>query len=253
MMNASEKIAVVTGTSSGIGKAITKSLLTKGFKVYGIARTYADIQHSNFVPIEADLSNPASYQLIKNSITEDYIDILINDAGVAFETPALAFTEIDFKKMFGINFCAPILLTQTFKEKLRGFVINISSVSDRVIGENFALYCSSKSALNIYFDIIALEEKNIKFISLLPSYVDTPLLRTLQKNNPDFDWSATVQPADISLLINKIIDAPQDFFSGTHIIVATEALKEDFEYHENIWGYNTDTNELKKLNQHQGL
>ena len=243
------KTAAVTGASSGIGKAICEALCADGFKVYGISRSPRDSQ-DNFVGIAADLTDVSVFQKILSSIGEESVDILVNDAGVIFENGALDFTDKTFAKMFDINFKAPILLTQTLKPKLRnGLVINISSVSDRLVGEGYALYCSSKAALNIYFDTVRLEEGNIKFISILPSYVDTPLLRKLKANDKTFAWNAIVKPEDIADFITEILDGKREISNGARIIVISDALREDLEYSENLWGYNVTTKELIRLKQ----
>ncbi len=244
------KIAVVTGSSSGIGKAICNLLLDMDFKVYGISRTDSQNNNPNFVWIQADLTDPDAFNHISHLIAEGSINVLINNAGIAFEQNALNFREEDFNQLFGINFKAPILLVKELKEKIKyGQVINISSVSDRLVGENYALYCSSKAALNIYFDVIALEEKNTSFINILPSYVNTPLLKRLQKDNKDFDWDIPMKPQEIADFIGQVINRKKEVPSGARIIIVSDALKEDLQYSENLWGYNVTTKELLKLKQ----
>lgn len=247
------KIAVITGTSSGIGESISNLLLSMGFKVYGISRTPSKNLHENFIWIRADITDPNSFAHIFDSIKENSVDILVNNAGTAFERGALNLNEESFERIFDLNFKAPILLTSVLKEKLqKGIVVNISSVSDRLVGENHALYCSSKAALNTYFDVVALEEKNIRIVSILPSYVDTPLLKRLHKNNKDFDWSLPMKPHEIADFIGQIINQEKDIPSGAKVIVAPEALKEDFLYDENLWGYNTTKKILYRLDQRTG-
>ncbi len=247
-MNSSKiKIAVITGSSSGIGKAITELLIENKYKVYGISREESVINNPNFTQIKADLLDLTFYEKVADLINEPYIDILINNAGIITKQKGLEFTEDIFKKTFGTNFKASILLTQAMKNKLNNsLVINISSVSDRLVGEESGIYCASKSALNKYFETIALEEKTIKFVSILPSYVDTPLLHRLEDGN-DFNWSEVIKPEQIALLIKKIVGEEIKVSSGAKIIVVTEALKEDLEYDEDIWGYNVDSQALTKL------
>lgn len=242
-----KKTAVITGSSSGIGKAITELLLDKGYKVYGISRDESAVNNPNFIQIKADLLDQTFYEKVEKIINEPHIDLLVNNAGVITKQKGLEFTEDIFEKTFGTNFKAPILLTQALKNKLdNSLVINISSVSDRLVGERFGLYCASKAALNKHFETIALEEKTIKFVSILPSYVDTPLLHKLEDEN-DFNWGGVIKPEEVALLIEKIVDEEIKVSSGAKIIVVTEALKEDLEYDEDLWGYNVDSQTLKKL------
>ncbi len=241
------KVAVVTGTSSGIGKAITEVLLQNGYKVYGISRESGEVSSPNFVWIKADLLDLSVYDLILKEIQEERIDLLINNAGIVIKQNGFEFTEMAFETTFGTNFKAPVLLTKALKNKLdKGLVINISSVSDRLVGEEYGLYCASKAALNKYFETTALEEKSIRFISILPSYVDTPLLRKLQEGR-EFNWDEIVKPQEVAELVEKIIKGEVEVSSGAKIVVVSEALTEDLKYDEDLYGYNTTTKSLTKL------
>jgi NAD(P)-dependent dehydrogenase (short-subunit alcohol dehydrogenase family) len=245
-MNMETKVAVVSGTSSGIGKAICEKLLSENYKVYGISRNQSIFDNQNFTSIQVDLCDEKNYEIILSKINEEKIDLLVNNAGVCFEVNGLEFTKNNFESMFFTNFRAPILLTQTLKNKLTsGLVINISSVSDRIVGEKYGLYCSSKAALNKYFEVIALEEKQIKFVSVLPSFVDTPMIRPYHEN--DLNWNEILKPNQIADFVKLIIESGNKFASGTKIIVVTNSLKDDLEYKEDLWGYNVDTKELIKL------
>lgn len=241
------KTVVITGTSSGIGKALALSLLQKDFKVYGISRSNPQIDNPMFFWIQMDLTNYQEISLLKDKIAEEHIDILINNAGIAFEKPALEFSSVSFDQIFDLNFKAPIIVSQQLISKLQnGLIINISSISDRIPGEGFALYCASKAALNVYFDATAMEHKELKVINILPDYVDTPLLRKLQNNAP-FDWNQTIKPKQIADFVVSIIENNVSIPSSSRIIIINNALKEDLDYKEVLWAYNTDTKKLEKL------
>src|SRR3990167_5919839 len=170
------KVAVVTGGSYGIGKSICEALLKNNFKVYGISRTKPSAQNNNFIWIKADLYNYIDIKSLADKIDEKKLDLLVNNAGTYVEELALNFSQGNFHKIFDLNFIAPICITKTLSKKLNnGLVINISSTSDRFAEEGSGLYCSSKSALNIFFDAFAIENKNIKVLNILPDYIDTPL------------------------------------------------------------------------------
>lgn len=243
------KIALVTGANSGIGEAVAKRLLDAGYKVYGIYKKQSSITHSNFIGLQFDLTGFEKYSTLLKLIKDDKIDILINNAGVIFEENALSSDKRSIEKTFDINFFAPIYLTKTFIKKLTGgTVINVSSVSDRLVGEESAAYCSSKAALNKYFEVIALEEKELKIISILPSYVDTPLLRGIHAGD-EFDWNVPMKPEEVAKFICGAAENNYGLKSGAKVIVVNNALKEDFEYDEDLWGYNVTTEELVPLKQ----
>lgn len=243
-----KKVAVITGASRGIGFVTSQRLLEQAFVVYGISRSRPDIEDENFIWIQLDLTDTDAIAELASKIKEDYVDVLVNNAGDAFEMRALEDFSKRNRALIDLNLQAPILVTNTLKEKLNGsLVINISSVSDRIPGEGYALYCATKAALNIYFDVVAIEHSEMKIISLLPDYVDTPLLHRLQDGHMDFDWDEPIAAPDIASLICTIIEDNSQFVSGSRIIVVNDALEEDLHYKESLWGYNTDKKTFVKL------
>lgn len=242
------KIAVVTGVSYGLGKAICESLLLSGYKVYGISRSEPIIKNSNFIWIKADLTKSLDITNIANLIHEDFIDVLVNNAGTAFEKPALDFSDEDFGKVFGLNFVAPIKVTKALFPKLKsGLVINISSVSDRFPDPLWAMYGSSKTALNLYFETIAEEHKNVKVINMLPSYIDTPLQHQISDNNKEFSWNTCMKPEEVAGSVIYTIGHSKEFDSGSRIIVTSNSLDDGAYTPEKLWVYNVDSEHVKRV------
>lgn len=241
------KTAIITGASSGIGKSIAEQLLALDWKVYGVSRTRPDLPQDTFVWVECDLAKVDTIATSLEKITEPSIDLFVSNAGVAFEEPASAATKETYEKMFLVNVLAPMLLVHTLKEKLlRATVISVSSVSDRIVEKDFALYCSSKAANTRYFESLALELHEATVLNLLPDYVDTPMLRELQAGR-DFDWAATLKVDDLAKLSVDLAVGNIKLESGSNIIVINDHLKEDLKSVEKLYGFNTDTNELTKL------
>jgi short-subunit dehydrogenase len=241
------KTAVVTGASSGLGKSISEMLLKNDFKVYGVSRTEPVIENINFIWIKADLSKNESFDLIGSLIVEDKVDLLVNDAGVVFAENSLDFHDNTFEKTFAINLVAPIKLTSKLKSKLdRGTVVNISSTSDRFVDEGLASYCASKTALDVYFDAVALENKNIKVLDILPVYIDTPMLHDIAEKLK-FTYNTATKPEIVAEAMKEIIFSNQNLESGTRVIVLSNESLDDTEESEKLWYYNVDTKEMKKL------
>ena len=240
------KVAVISGTSHGLGNVIASHLLEDDFKIYGISRTEPDIHKSSFTWLKADLRDVEAINHIPSLIQEDKIDLLVNCAGIHVNYRSLEFNNDDFHHIYNLNFVAPILITQSLKNKLsHGTVITISSTSDRYPEENMALYCSSKAALNIYFDVISLEHKDVKIITILPEYVDTPLLRKVMEGQ-NFSWDKAVKPQQVADFVGKIMRSPEKYQSGIRIAVLPDKSKDGHKNPENLWVYNVDTNKLSK-------
>ena len=241
------KTAVITGASSGIGKLLVDQLLNMGWKVYGISRTQPATESKNFIWVQCDLSKTDSISDKLKTISTPVIDLLVSNAGTAFEEPASCASRESYEKMFSVNVLAPMLLVSCLKEKIQeSTIISVSSVADRLVEKNFALYCSSKAANTRYFESLADELSIAKIYTLLPDYVDTPMLQRLQKGR-EFDWSSTIKAADISKLILDLYNENIKIASGSNIIVVTDGLIGDLKSTEHLYGFNTDTKKLTIL------
>lgn len=241
------KTAVITGTSSGIGEVVSEQLLKGGWKVYGLSRSKPRALNSNFIWVKSDLSNPNTIDLSLQEIKEPTIDLFISNAGVAFEEAATAVTKESYQKMFSVNVLAPMLLVNALRDKIaNATVISISSVSDRIVDRDFGLYCASKAANTRFFETLAIELPKARVYTLLPDYVDTPMLRELQAGR-DFNWQAALKTDDMSKLTIDLALGKIPLESGSNIIVINNPLKQDLKSREKLYGYNTDSDELVKL------
>lgn len=243
------KIAVVTGASYGIGEALAGELLNTGYKVYGLSRSRPSFDSKRFVWLQCDLADEDAIEESLHTISESRIDVLISNAGVIYtELPASITSEI-YSRTFSINVLAPMLLVSKLKAKIQAAcVISISSVSDRIPEVDVPMYASSKAANTMYFNTLAQELAEAKVVTLLPDYVDTPMQHRSNDNNDDFDWSATIQSRDIAQLCLSIINDKISVETGSNIIIVTEKLKDDLVSVEKLYGFNTDTKQLLKLN-----
>lgn len=244
----SMKTAVITGVSYGIGKSITEQLLNEDWKIYGLSRSKPDLTNKNFIWLECDLSKPEGIASCLSSIVEPTIDALISNAGVIEVEKASDVSKASYERTFSVNVLAPMLIVHALKDKItQSTIISVSSVSDRIPEADVALYCSSKAANTLYFNALADELRGAKIVTLLPDYVDTPMLRTSMADNEGFDWSATIQPEAIATVCSDIISGKQAIESGSNIIIVTEKLKEDLKSVEKLYGFNTSTDKLVKL------
>lgn len=240
------RIAVVSGASYGLGAAICTKLIKIGYKVYGISRTKPQIEDVNFIWLKTDLLNDNQLQMLINRVSEPKIDVLVNNAGICFLKKTLDYTDDDFEKMFGLNFTIHIKVTKLFFEKLsNGLILNISSLSDRYPDPTWGLYSSSKTALNLFFETMAEENKQVKIINILPSYVDTPMQHQIH-DNTDFDWSQCMAPEDIAEAIATVISKNENIETGSRVIIDKKVEKNEAYNPEKLWTYSVKT---KKLNQ----
>lgn len=249
---------LVTGSSYGIGRAVAEMFLKTGDNVIGISRKPGTITNPRYTHVCADLSRKADIEKLVDNIS-GRIDVLINNAGTAIARAGLEWSEEIFQKIFNLNFIAPITLLEAGRQNLaeNAVIINISSISDRIYGPGFALYSASKAALNAYFGTLSLEYPSWKIISLLPSCVDTPLLRGPhpdQKNfyeNNNVDFSSLLTTNDIARCIAVVIENKENIPSGSRVIVINDDLKDDAKNPENLFVWNATGQSLDRIRKNE--
>ncbi len=242
-----EKTAIVTGASYGLGEEMSRQLVKMGYKVYGASRSKPKFSDKNFIWIQADLTRDDNINKIPSHVSEDTIDVLINNAGTDFPQKALEYTDADFERMFILNFKVYAKLTKLLFSKLSGgLLLNISSLSDRYPDQEFGLYCASKAAVNIFFEAMAAEEPSVKIINILPSYVDTPLQHVLREGR-DFDWNWCMKASDVADCIKQVIEARDQIETGTRVIIEKNE-NENAPYNpEKLWVYAAQTKKMCKV------
>jgi short-subunit dehydrogenase len=158
-------VAVVTGASSGIGKAVAVELARRGAIVAGVARRQAELAAAldecrRHVPDSiyqaADLSSRAGCEAATTAILRRLgrIDILVNNAGISIRKPAVLTTVEDVERVMAINFFAAVYLTMAMLpamlERRRGSVVNITSVAGYLPNPKESAYGASKAALSLW-------------------------------------------------------------------------------------------------------
>lgn len=218
-------------------------------RFYGISRTQPTLQHDQFIWIKADLLHDSELHAIQGQIAEQKIDLLVNNAGTAFLKKTLDYTDEDFDKMFSLNFKIHAKITKLLFSKLHdGLIINISSLGDRYPDSTWGLYGSSKAAVNMFFETMAEENKQVKIINILPTYVDTPMQHDLH-DGTDFDWNLCMKPEDVANAIECVIKNLEKIETGSRVIV-DKNVEQNEEYHpEKLWVYFAANKQMEKLSK----
>lgn len=176
---------LLTGASSGIGNAILELLAKNNFKIFATVRKIEDKEkieklNDNIKCYIADLTNEKDIERIENEIKADakHIDIIINNAGVAY-TNILEAANLDvIREQFEINTFAPLRIIKAFLPLMdAGKIINISSISSNIVYPFISPYCASKRSLDIFFQALNIEINNpkIKIVSIKPATIKTPI------------------------------------------------------------------------------
>ncbi|TGK28231.1 SDR family oxidoreductase [Leptospira gomenensis] len=209
--------AIVTGSSRGIGLAISEFLVSQGYKVIGISRTAPQSRSLTtselYRHVHCDLSNTKKiesevYNIINN---EPPVKILVNNAGIGAFAPHEEIPVQDLERMLILNFVTPVLLTRLFLRDLKkneGWIFQIHSVTALKESVRGAAYAGSKAGLR-HFGLNLFEEirkSGVKLISINPDVVDTEFYETL-------DFEKDPDPGSY-LNVSDVLNAFEFAFSG---------------------------------------
>ena len=160
-----QKVILITGASSGIGKSIGEFLTDKGFKVYGTSRNPEKYPNSKFELLSLDVRNPESIQTAVSAIIEksNQLDVVINNAGVGITGPLEEIPMTAIKNNFETNFFGPIEVMKAILPQMRtqksGLIINITSIAGYMGLPFRSIYSASKGALELISESLNMEVK----------------------------------------------------------------------------------------------
>ena len=200
------KVAIVTGSSSGIGQSIAIRLATEGANVVidyrnnpegaNDTKTRAEAAGSKAIVVHADVSKLADTQNLVDQAYQQlgHCDILVNNAGVEKSAAFWDVTEQDYDAVLNVNLKGAFFLTQAFVRRLRdagqpGRIINISSVHEDMVFPNFSTYCASKGGIRMLMRDLAVElgPLGITVNNIAPGAISTPINASLLADKPKLD------------------------------------------------------------------
>lgn len=175
------KTAIVTGASTGIGFAISKKLVSMGYKVYGFARDFSktNFDCENFIKIVCDITKTSLLLEHINAIkkSED-IYILVNNAGVGYFGPHEELNPLKIHEMVSLNLEAPLILCQSLLRDLKknkGYIINISSITAKKSSTYGCAYSATKAAISHFSESLFDETRKygVKVVCIHPDMTKT--------------------------------------------------------------------------------
>ncbi len=214
------RVALVTGATSGIGKATVARLRERGLTVYAVGRNSQALAalaaETGALTVEADVRDTKAIEAALSGVE---VDILINNAGI-LSTRAL-FHEIDpdeIDAMVDINLKAPMHLTRAFLPGMvarkRGHLIYIGSSGGQAPYPNMGAYGPSKAGLSLFCDNLRCDllGTSVRVSEIVPGRVQTALYRTSIPGNQAqavlYDGYRPIQPENIAQIIGQVIELP---------------------------------------------
>jgi NAD(P)-dependent dehydrogenase (short-subunit alcohol dehydrogenase family) len=231
------KRAIVTGASSGIGKEVALRLLQSGAQVSLVSRNPDRILHelpagSNAKGYAIDLGDISQVSAKMQTIVADMggVDILINNAGMAYIGELIDMPLTEWQKLFDLNLTSIFQCLQatlpTMRSQKSGKVINVASIAAKQGFPAWGAYCATKFALLGLTQSVMLEEQphGIKVMAICPGSVDTPLWDTLgDKVPPSFNRAAMLSPATVADAIMTLVNLPTDAMIHDYVIMPNGA------------------------------
>jgi len=198
-MKLKNKVALVTGGGTGIGKAIALEFAKEGAKVAITARRLNKLQEvvdvikrsgGEAIAITGDVSKPADVdRIVKKTVdTFQRLDVLVNSAGVLFSTELAQHTEKIWDETIDINLKGSFLCIQRAVPEMlkqgKGKIISISSIAGQIGFPNSVAYCASKGGIMGMTKALAMELAPLKINvnDIAPGDIETPLNEHLLKN-----------------------------------------------------------------------
>ena len=244
------KVALVTGSSQGIGQAIAIRLAQEGANVVinyrshpeGAEETLAQVKAAggncymvDGLTLQGDTGSIADVQRLVSQSVEHFgqLDILVNNAGVEKNADFWEVTEADYDAVMNVNVKGIFFAIQAFVQHCMaaqkpGKVINISSVHEELPFPHFAAYCASKGALKMLTRNLSVElaPLGITINNVAPGAIETPIntkllndptkLNALLKNIP---LKRLGQPSDVASMVAFLASADADYVTGTTFFV----------------------------------
>jgi benzil reductase ((S)-benzoin forming) len=179
----------ITGTSSGIGKALTNEALSMGNRVDGMSRNRF-IEHPAYVHHTLDLNDLKKVSKFRFKINPDAKKlVLINNSGALGDVKAVAQLNAGkVQRLYDLNLTAPSVLCAHFLEQTKGFagervIVNISSGAASYPVPSWSTYCASKAALSMFTEVMQLDHPGVHCMSIAPGIVDTAMQEEIRSSD----------------------------------------------------------------------
>jgi glucose 1-dehydrogenase len=229
-----KRIALVTGGSSGIGKAISTRLSGEGAIVYVNYRSHPKIVKkliseilstgAKVIAIRGDVSKEIEVKKMFRQIAREQgrLDILVNCAGVENAAPILKMTAKAWDEVMNTNLRGTFLCSQAAAQMMakrkNGVIINVSSVHEKIPWGKYAHYCASKGGVMLLMKTMALElgHLNIRVNNVAPGSIATPI-------NESWLYNSSLKKIVLEKIPERRIGTPEEVAGAVFYLTTDEA------------------------------
>jgi 3-oxoacyl-[acyl-carrier protein] reductase len=193
MADYSGRVALVTGSSRGVGRLITEHFLAGGAQVIGVARGTSDLVDKNYRHFQIDVSDAGAIQSLFSSlrIEKTSVEIVVNNSAVLTSQFAMIMPASAAQAMVDVNLMGPFLVSREAAKLMRkgkwGRIINIGSMAASLEPEGDSMYAACKAALSVLAGVMAKEfaAMNVTCNTLGITAIETDMLRQLPRDKID--------------------------------------------------------------------
>jgi hypothetical protein len=224
------RVALVTGANKGIGRAIAERLLRDGHAL-GFATRKEDEETASELRrlgelhhVWGDLADPDVPARLVQEVTAQFgrLDVLVNNAGITTDKPALELTREDFDTTFNVDVRAAFLASQAAARAMTdgGVIVNITSVHEHVPRPGFLVYAAAKAALGMLTRGLALElAPTIRVIAVAPGAIATERNREARELFPEIPLGRPGEPEEIAAAVAWLCSDECPYITGASILI----------------------------------
>lgn len=234
-MGIANQVAIVTGATRGIGKAIALTLLDAGAKVVVCGRNQEllnEYNQPNVLPIKADVSKPNEVDQIIKQVLDKWgrIDILVNNAGITRDGLLMRMSDEDWQQVLDVNLSGAFFLCRSairpMMKQRSGKIVNISSVIGVTGNPGQINYAAAKAGLIGLTKSLAKEvaSRGILVNAVAPGYIDTDMTNQLSEQQKEaivkmIPLGRTGTVEDVAQLVYFLVSDANKYITGQTIHV----------------------------------
>jgi len=221
-MEFTNRVAIVTGASGGIGRAVARELVGRGTRVALVARSAVKLEEmatelgrDRTATFAIDVTDREAVTGLPGRVMEKWhrLDFVINNAGVNHRGPVIERTTEELAAILDTNLVAPVLLTHASLSLIApdGVIVNVASLAGKVPVPHEAVYSGSKSGLRAFARALdtelLLDGRSVRVTTVCPGPVDTAFIDQDLTRAPDLIFSQPMSTAeDISRAVVALIE-----------------------------------------------
>lgn len=206
------QFALVTGTSSGLGFEMARSLLDEGYTVIGISRSGTIIDHPNFIDILCDIRDEAAVEEMYELVSKhtDALHLIVLNAGIFEMAPLIETSTVEFNDHLSTNVTGAFHILKHGMDYVvedETHVITVSSIAAKKGLANIAAYSASKFALNGLIESVREEWEHlgVRFSTLMPGAIITPIW---DAENEDLPRDQMMDISDFMHVFQMVASSP---------------------------------------------